>query len=52
MTATTAILMIDMQKMYLEQDKRDVLGWPPIWRLGEVTEECRQLLVGQPPIAL
>jgi len=44
MTATTAILMIDMQKMYLEQDKRDVFGWPPIWRLGEVVEECRQLL--------
>ena len=44
MTVTTAILMIDMQKMYLEQDKRDVFGWPPIWRLGEVVEECRQLL--------
>jgi ureidoacrylate peracid hydrolase len=44
MTATTAILMIDVQKMYLEQDKRDVFGWPPIWRLGEVVEECRQLL--------
>src|SRR4051794_26648436 len=46
MTATTAILMIDVQKMYLEQEqhKRDVFGWPPIWRLDEVTEECRQLL--------
>ena len=44
MTATTAILMIDMQKMYFEQDKRDVFGWPPIWRLNEVIEECRQLL--------
>jgi ureidoacrylate peracid hydrolase len=44
MTATTAILMIDMQKMYLEQHKRDVFGWPPIWRLGEVVGECRQLL--------
>ena len=44
MTATTAILMIDMQKMYLEQQKRDVFGWPPIWRLSEVVEECRLLL--------
>lgn len=44
MTAMTAILMIDMQKMYFEQDNRDVFGWPPIWRLGEVIEECRQLL--------
>ena len=46
MTATTAILMIDVQKMYLEQEqhKRDVFGWPPIWRLDEVVEECRQLL--------
>ncbi|WP_432826422.1 cysteine hydrolase family protein [Dactylosporangium sp. CA-092794] len=41
---TTALLMIDMQKMYLEQHKRDVFGWPPIWRLEEVTEECRRLL--------
>ena len=44
MTATTAILMIDVQKTYLDQDRRDVLGWPPIWRLGEVVGECRQLL--------
>jgi ureidoacrylate peracid hydrolase len=44
MSAKTAILMIDVQKMYLEQDKRDPFGWPPIWRLGEVVEECRQLL--------
>ncbi len=44
MTAITAILMIDVQKTYLEQDRRDALGWPPIWRLGEVVAECRQLL--------
>jgi ureidoacrylate peracid hydrolase len=44
MTAMTAILMIDVQKSYLEQDRRDALGWPPIWRLGEVVAECRQLL--------
>jgi ureidoacrylate peracid hydrolase len=28
----------------LDQARRDVLGWPPIWRLGEVVNECRQLL--------
>ena len=44
MTAVTAILMIDVQKTYLEQARRDALGWPPIWRLGEVVQECRQLL--------
>jgi ureidoacrylate peracid hydrolase len=44
MTAPTAILMIDVQKTYLNQRRRDALGWPPIWRLGEVVEECRQLL--------
>jgi ureidoacrylate peracid hydrolase len=45
MTTATAILMIDIQKTYLDQARRDLLGWPPIWRLGEVVEECRQLLV-------
>jgi hypothetical protein len=40
----TAILMIDMQKMYRDQRERDVFGWPPIWRLDEVPEECGQLL--------
>jgi ureidoacrylate peracid hydrolase len=44
MTATTAILMIGVQKTYLDQHRRDALGWPPIWRLGEVVQECRQLL--------
>lgn len=44
MTDATAILMIDVQKTYLYQSRRDALGWPPIWRLGEVVEECRQLL--------
>jgi ureidoacrylate peracid hydrolase len=43
MTAT-AILMIDVQKTYLDQSRRDLLGWPPIWRLGEVVDQCRQLL--------
>jgi uncharacterized iron-regulated protein len=27
-TATTAVLMIDMQRMCLEQHKRGVFGWP------------------------
>ena len=44
MTDATAILMIDVQKTYLYQSRRDALGWPPIWRLGEVVEECSQLL--------
>jgi ureidoacrylate peracid hydrolase len=45
MAATaTAILMIDLQKMYREQEWRDVFGWPPIWRLDEVVAECRALL--------
>ena len=43
MTAT-AILMIDVQKTYLDQARRDVLAWPPIWRLGELDEECLQLV--------
>lgn len=44
-TATsTAIVMVDMQQMYLDQARRDALGWPPIWRLDEVVEECRLLL--------
>jgi hypothetical protein len=34
MTALTAILMIDVQKTYLDQHRRDALGWSPIWRLG------------------
>lgn len=41
----TAVLMIDMQNGYLRQDTRDALGWPPIWRLGEVVDECCRLLL-------
>jgi ureidoacrylate peracid hydrolase len=44
MMTATAILMIDVQKSYLDQARRDALGWPPVWRLGEVVGECRQLL--------
>ncbi|WP_416382364.1 cysteine hydrolase family protein [Nocardia transvalensis] len=40
-----AVLMIDMQNGYIADDGlRDALGWPPIWRLPEVVDECRQLL--------
>lgn len=39
-----AVLMIDLQNMYLSGDgSRAALGWPPIWRLAEVVEECRSL---------
>ncbi len=41
---TTVMLMIDLQNGYLRQDVRDALGWPPIWRLTEVLDECRLLL--------
>lgn len=41
----TAVLMIDMQNMYLSDDGvRDALGWPPIWRLEETVAECAALL--------
>jgi ureidoacrylate peracid hydrolase len=42
--ADTAVIMIDMQNMYLEQEKRDRFGWPPIFRFDEVVAECAQLL--------
>lgn len=46
MTATTALLMVDMQNMYLKenQPRRDAFGWPPIWRFEEVVKECQMLL--------
>jgi ureidoacrylate peracid hydrolase len=44
MDAMTGLLMVDMQKMYLDQDKRDAFGWPPIWRLDEVVSQCCLLL--------
>ncbi|WP_324194364.1 cysteine hydrolase family protein [Nocardia blacklockiae] len=41
----TAVLMIDMQNGYIADDGlRDALGWPPIWRLDEIIDECAQLL--------
>jgi ureidoacrylate peracid hydrolase len=46
MTATTALLMVDMQNMYLKenQPRRDAFGWPPIWRFDDVVKECQMLL--------
>lgn len=44
MSPRTALLMIDMQNMYLEQEKRDRFGWPPIHRLDETVAECAALL--------
>ncbi|MFF2555200.1 cysteine hydrolase family protein [Nocardia sp. NPDC058058] len=40
-----AVLMIDVQNGYIAEDHvRDLLGWPPIWRLTDVVEECANLL--------
>ncbi|GAB3596713.1 hypothetical protein GCM10027408_06520 [Microbacterium tumbae] len=36
--------MIDMQNMYLQQERRSALGWPPIWNFDEVVAECAALL--------
>jgi ureidoacrylate peracid hydrolase len=44
MPTATAIVMVDMQNMYLEQDRRDLYGWPPIWDFGRVVQECADLL--------
>lgn len=36
--------MIDLQNMYKSDDgSRAPLGWPPIWRMTEVVEDCRLL---------
>ncbi len=40
----TAVIMVDMQNMYLQQEKRDRFGWPPIWHFDEVVAECAALL--------
>ncbi|HEY4008128.1 MAG TPA: cysteine hydrolase [Pseudonocardia sp.] len=43
--AGTALLMIDMQNSYLADDGvREVLGWPPIWRLSQTVTACAELL--------
>jgi ureidoacrylate peracid hydrolase len=40
----TAIIMIDMQNMYLQPNDRDVIGWPQIWNFDGVVAECAALL--------
>lgn len=44
MTARTALIMIDMQNMYLQHERRSALGWPPIWEFDRVVAECAALL--------
>jgi ureidoacrylate peracid hydrolase len=44
MSARTVVIMVDVQNMYLQQDVRDVFGWPPIFRLEETLAECAALL--------
>lgn len=44
MSSRTALIMIDMQNMYLQQERRSALGWPPIWNFDEVVAECAELL--------
>ncbi|MGW2665925.1 cysteine hydrolase family protein [Nocardia tengchongensis] len=45
MVTNLVVLMIDVQNGYIADDRvRDVLGWPPIWRLDEVLAECADLL--------
>jgi len=44
MAERTALIMIDMQNMYLDQETRDRLGWPGIYRFDEVVAECAALL--------
>jgi ureidoacrylate peracid hydrolase len=46
MPTATAIVMVDMQNMYLEQDRRDLYGWPSIWDFDRVVQECADLLAG------
>jgi ureidoacrylate peracid hydrolase len=43
-SARTAVLMIDVQNMYLDQARRDRYGWPAIYRLDETVAECAALL--------
>ncbi|MFT8988333.1 MAG: isochorismatase family cysteine hydrolase [Bifidobacterium psychraerophilum] len=40
---TTALIMIDMEQMYLQQDLRDRYGWPAIWEFGRVLSSCVEL---------
>lgn len=42
----TALIMIDMQNMYLPEfgERRAAIGWPPIWNFEQVVAECAELL--------
>jgi ureidoacrylate peracid hydrolase len=44
MSERTALIMIDMQNMYLQQERRSALGWPPIFDFDRVVAECAALL--------
>lgn len=44
MSERTALIMIDMQNMYLQQERRSALGWPPIFEFDRVVAECAALL--------
>ncbi|MCU1527123.1 MAG: isochorismatase [Frondihabitans sp.] len=44
MPARTAVIMVDVQNMYLQQESRDRYGWPPIYRMDETVAECAALL--------
>ena len=44
MSSRTAVVMIDVQNMYLDQERRDRYGWPAIHRLDETVAECAALL--------
>jgi len=46
MIEATALLMVDLQEMYLPENqvRRDPLGWPPIWHFEETVNECALLL--------
>ncbi|MET4781021.1 isochorismatase family cysteine hydrolase [Glaciihabitans sp. UYNi722] len=44
MPARTAVIMVDVQNMYLQQESRDRYGWPAIYRMDETVAECAALL--------
>ncbi|HWG24590.1 isochorismatase family cysteine hydrolase [Actinospica sp.] len=44
MVPRTALIVIDMQNMYLDQERRDRYGWPAIYRLDETVAQCAALL--------
>lgn len=44
MSSRTAVIMVDMQNMYLQPEKRAAFGWPKIYRFEEVVAECAALL--------